>query len=519
MRIKSVTMQGFKCFDHQSYSFADRVHIAAENFKGKTSIAETVSVALFGVTLSGSPFTDHLIKRGEKQYEVSTVVEINGGEHEIVRVKGARKSEVYLDGAKVSQVEIDRLLPTKEQFLTVFNPGYFTSLAEKDARELLMSLIKPPKREDVLAQLTEPEQKLLEHEPMRDPDGRAKELRAEIKDNEADIQRTEGKMEALQERINRPLPESMEFSVAQHEELEKLRKQLDTLRDGSAVELRELESQQRMLRTQYQTLKSQLSLTPAEPDLDAPCPTCGQALDDKHRARVVEEHEKRVLAVEAANQELTKRMKELIEEGNDIKVRIEKLATHVPDESAVQELQAQIRALESKKSEAEAQSAYVNRLRMEISDDKQALTKAQEAIRRMRTEQGTMTATVAAINAYRAKLAEMQVAQLSTHLDRVSIQLFDLVKSTGELKACFHVLYDGKPFKSLSRSEGIRANLEFSTLFNRVLGFDVPVYIDNIESVTHYKAPDATQIFEARVVQGAELTVVSESEEKGRVAS
>jgi hypothetical protein len=81
-----------------------------------------------------------------------------------------------------------------------------------------------------------------------------------------------------------------------------------------------------------------------------------------------------------------------------------------------------------------------------------------------------------------------------------------VVKSTGEVKDCFEVLYDDKELMLLSNSERVRVGLEISNLINNKTGLKIPLFLDNAESITHYEKPD-TQIVEAVVVRKRPLTV------------
>ena len=58
----------------------------------------------------------------------------------------------------------------------------------------------------------------------------------------------------------------------------------------------------------------------------------------------------------------------------------------------------------------------------------------------------------------------------------------------------------------LSTSQRARLALEIATLINTVTKLQIPVYIDNVESITRYKDP-GTQVIEARVKEGHLLTV------------
>ncbi|MFB5192694.1 AAA family ATPase [Alicyclobacillus fastidiosus] len=514
MRIKALTCENFKVFEKRSFTFGDNVSIRAENFRGKTSIAEAITVALYGVTLTGSPHVDHLIRTGAKKFDVSMIVEIKGEEHEITRVKGGRKTEVYLDGKTASQADVDKLLPDKERFLTVFVPGFFTDKPEREGREMLMNLIKPPSKEEVLAQLAPSDQERLKDESLRNPDELAKEKRAEIKEHEADIHRIEGRIEAVIERLSRVIPQPRTFDAT---ELDALRAQLAADDSGVQVEIAQLQTRSKALGNEYQSLKRQLRVVPAAPYHDGDnCPVCQRELNGEALDSALAHHKSEAADIEAKNVEIVAKMHGLIEEGKQINERLEAIQTKPSaDDTATKQ---RIQELEAEQRTVESHNRDVERMKREMEEERTSIQGLREQIEDLQSRQTRLQEVIRSIGEYRARLAEMQVEQLSKHLNRVSLQLFDVVKSTGEIKPAFHVLYDGKPFKSLSYSERIRANLEFCSLFNKVLGHDIPVYIDNAESITHFDAPAASQLFLATVTKGQELTVESEAQAKGDVA-
>ena len=110
------------------------------------------------------------------------------------------------------------------------------------------------------------------------------------------------------------------------------------------------------------------------------------------------------------------------------------------------------------------------------------------------------------VAAYAAKRAELLFAPL--RMNRVQISLFDVVKSTGEVKDVFRFTYNGRRYDRLSLSEKIRAGLELSELMRHLTGRRYPVFIDNMESVDDLAnvRPDG-QIILAKCVHGAALTV------------
>ena len=83
---------------------------------------------------------------------------------------------------------------------------------------------------------------------------------------------------------------------------------------------------------------------------------------------------------------------------------------------------------------------------------------------------------------YAAKKAELMLSQLTMH--HAAIKLFEIVKTTGEVKNVFKCTYDGRDYSWLSASEKIKAGLEISGLLKQITGLRYPVYIDNAESIT-----------------------------------
>ena len=107
---------------------------------------------------------------------------------------------------------------------------------------------------------------------------------------------------------------------------------------------------------------------------------------------------------------------------------------------------------------------------------------------------------------YVSKRAEMLFSQLK--MNRVEISLYDVVKSTGEVKDAFKFTYSGRRYDRLSLSEKIRAGMEVSELMKRLTGRNYPVFVDNMESVDDLANVRPTgQVIMAKCVRGTELSV------------
>lgn len=113
---------------------------------------------------------------------------------------------------------------------------------------------------------------------------------------------------------------------------------------------------------------------------------------------------------------------------------------------------------------------------------------------------------MADVIAYISKRAELTFSQLK--MNRVEISLYDVVKSTGEVKDTFKFQYGGRRFDRISLSEKIRAGMEVSELMKRLTGRNYPVFVDNMESVDDLANVRPTgQIIMAKCVSGAALQV------------
>lgn len=107
---------------------------------------------------------------------------------------------------------------------------------------------------------------------------------------------------------------------------------------------------------------------------------------------------------------------------------------------------------------------------------------------------------------YLSKRAELTFSKLK--MNRVAISLYDVVKTTGEVKDAFKFTYGGRQYDRLSLSEKIRAGMEVSELMKRLTGRNYPVFVDNMESVDDLANVKPTgQVIMARCVKGAALSV------------
>lgn len=159
----------------------------------------------------------------------------------------------------------------------------------------------------------------------------------------------------------------------------------------------------------------------------------------------------------------------------------------------LRECREQCRELESKLSALNEMASA------QTPDFDREIREAQETISKIKR---TMTNVIS----YVSKRAELTFSQLK--MNRVEISLYDVVKSTGEVKDTFKFTYSGRRYGRLSLSEKIRAGMEVSELIKRLTGRNYPVFVDNMESVDDLANVRPTgQIIMAKCVSNAPLQV------------
>lgn len=280
------------------------------------------------------------------------------------------------------------------------------------------------------------------------------------------------------------------------------------------------------------------------------CPMCYQAVTQETLPALKDEFEATIRRICAQGKELSGQLDEL--HGLDEKAREVFEAFRAQDiamcnqELADIELRRQ-QAVDAVRAENERRQQKISEIREEIQNIELDLetgrlsseemvelecfkerAKALEAEIEVLTEQqgSSMGADVAPgisaeeINAEIVKKNELltalssyiaeRVRQRFDHLDlnRVSISLYEVSKTTGEVRDVFKFNYEDRPYVILSLSEKIKAGLEVSELLKKIAGINYPVFIDNGESVPVIdNVRPSGQTFISQVVKNEQLRV------------
>lgn len=510
--IHELRIEGFKGSGKQSWTFGQRVRITGENYTGKTSIAEAIVYGLTGLNLDGSPRTDGLIPLGAKKALVQVgFFGVDGQVHTVQRKRDDGKgNKIALDGAKASQTQVDRILGLSEAFLACFWPASLGAMKDTDARNFFLKIVRPPTWDQVLAELTEPERQMLApYKSRMSIEEVQEEIRHDLREIEDETKRNEGARQAYQDTLRQKAPEAID-TTAMEADLSSLQEELAKLNVAPRIIDTEPFTQQlKACKLKYEALEAQIPTYTIEPGTQ--CPTCKQPVTAEHVAAVkaeieqiaagIREQQKAVLAEgarakaerEVAQAENQRIQHEYFTTGHDHRVevtnRIQELKMSIQDANRQNAQRNQI--IEA------AERARVKLAELEAGNKQDAVTGKR------------LQAELDATKQFVTKRAELIAEDLNKGLNRASIQLFDIVKTTGELKPVFRMLYDKKPFGVLSTSERVRLGLEIAGLVKRLTGIEYPTFIDCAESITHFDAPPG-QLFVARVVEGQELTVTNE---------
>lgn len=160
------------------------------------------------------------------------------------------------------------------------------------------------------------------------------------------------------------------------------------------------------------------------------------------------------------------------------------------------------------KSELVGISAQIKNL-TELSDEKR-LEEATAQQQSFDEQIEKYEKAVDALKEYLCKRTELATAGLK--MPNVSIRLFDIARTTGEVKPAFKFEYKGREYNTLSLSEKTLAGVEISAMVRRIVGIDCPICIDNTESVAAFNDVEMpSQTILLRFVKGQPLSVRSKN--------
>ncbi len=540
--ILSVKMEGFKRFKEAYEVNLDRIaYISGSNGEGKTTIADAISYAFCGTPFWGEHSSDRLKNNesAEMCVEVKFVDE-NGEVHSLTRRRKNDVATITLDTLQLRQQDVTEMFAEKDIFLSILNPLYFIEKVAKDGREFLQKLLPPIKQEDVLSLLDESTQSLLEKESLLDPayyitkkreelkeierdrdyyDGQADMLKTEQRESEAKVDEVIKRGEVIV--AKKETLEEKQFKGIDVESLKARQTQISAeLSDGQREKLlaKQAEAQNRQytskltgeiakMQAEINAIKAKCEKVVAQAKnikVGDKCPTCFTVVTEENRILIVDELKKQYEELTLQGKNAVSAYKELLELEKKSRAKFEEFrqedltrieaelaACNTGDVTDIAMLEDKIR-LGNLTEEEYSELVELRKQAEELGKEVQLLEQADKIPARLETiEKGLANAKtreievnklINAVNIFMAKRAELTLMPLK--MNRAAINLFKIVKTTGELKDDFKFTFDGKDYRWLSASEKIKAGLEVANLLARLTGLQYPTFIDNAECIT-----------------------------------
>ena len=366
----------------------------------------------------------------------------------------------------------------------------------------------------------------------------------------ADLEETRAELYARYEELNREAPEIADTDTldAQIQAAgEKLaQRRADVYQSQYAKQFSETQAKVNSLGAEFRRLRHiHDGLTPG-----VQCPVCRQTVTEQTLPQVKREFAGSLRRIQTEGRQLTAQLKELQELDAKAHAVFDQFQQDdiAAGEAALAELKAQrAKAVELAQIQREQRRQELDRLHSEIQsieldlecgmlsqEESEDLQQSRDRLAQLTSQVEMLTGQlrdgpssaeqqaqklaamkadirakreiITALAFYISKRVELNFAKLK--MNRVAISLYDVVKTTGEVKDVFRFTYEGRDYICLSRSEKIRAGLEVAELIKRLLGVQYPTFIDDVESVPIIDNVRPTgQVFIAKVVKGAALQV------------
>jgi DNA repair exonuclease SbcCD ATPase subunit len=511
--ITRLTVSGFKSFaEEKSFDFGGTTFIHGQNACGKSSIADAIAFAVTGQPFIGDKSSDRL---GNPECDAMQVtmdfIDETGQARSLIRSRKNGKMSIAVDGCAVRQTDLTEMFGERDVFLSIFNPLYFIEELADGGKALLEKLLPPVPHERVLAEMSDPSRALLENEKLSNPQTYLQNRRAEIRELEDALVYQQGQDDLVKQQTREK--EQLLAEYRQQAEERELTADGEILAQLQELERRLGERRAAQYTSQYAPALAEMNAEVnsllqgyarfAQLQKEEKCPTCLQPAGDAEPIRAV--------------------LSEIVTKGKSLKAQIAE--TEALDQQArevfeqfkagdIAKLETELEGLRDRYEKTQKLLDSIEEIQVWLAANAPSTERADAITEQIRAKKALVAAAVDYIGA-RAILTFA-----APKMNRVNISLFDVKKSTGEVKDVFRFTYNGKPYRWLSLSEKIRAGLEVSELIQSLSGRRYPVFIDNGESVTVIdNVRPSGQVLYAKVAHGLPLTVTVKEQAQAQAAA
>lgn len=503
VKFETLSLQDYKTHRNLTVTFGERTGISGDNAKGKSTAAESPCWLLYGTDTFGNKVDPTPITYATEETIVQVLLNVDGKQLLLGRGLKKGKTQYYINEvpSKATEfTEITEQLFDKDLFLSLFNPLYFFTLKWDKQREMLLKYVPAPANKEVLKQLPELQAErlgeLLKKHSLNDIEKIHRDNKNK-KDKEyiAAQSRTKTLQEQLEQlpMVNVPA-DSLKAELAQiDKQVRKLEETMDAAYEKNQEfnhlqsRIRNLQDQIDMSKEQWPSLKNEV--------IEDTCRTCKRPLDEESVQAVKADKESRMAQYKLSHNALVKQRDQLKEQLKELEV------------IDVTEVREQVKQIDEKgqplRMALQSQSQF-ERLQEQVNE-------AEEKEKEVLQSLNDSIFVIDSVKAFNAKSAELQAEKVQSLFTTLSIRLFKQNKGDGEIKPDFEIEMNGKPYRTLSLSESIRAGLELRDVLSQQSDLIIPCFIDNSESITSFKRPKG-QLIASRVVAGQELKIEVMSE-------
>ena len=542
-RINKLIITGFKGYKEETIiNLGDKTIFKGKNGVGKSSVGEAICWCLTGCDIFGNEKATTKLVNDSKPKLTEIYIEgtLDDKPITINRRKKGSSNEIYINDEKSNTADIAKMIyEEKEIFLSIFNPYYFPNLQPKDAKAILSKVLKPIAQEEVLDELGDYLKGVLKDNGFRNPNTFIQDKNSDIKEQKENIIHLEGVIAGSKKE---EVPEKREFTgkemllslkaqlkslATSNEDKEKLdelklkRSKIESLlsRGCDAKPLHDTVSLSRkkaQLLTKYNEIKNKIANFELKEET---CPHCGEVLGTNEGDKLLLEKELEKIKYEGT--ECKKQINKFAEENNLIKEENEKEAAKFRDyhneqlknvgldivdlegrikehEDTVKakkdELEKEIERLMLEEADVENHNSFVDHIIKKNEEVDKEIEKAKERIKNSENKIEVLKVAIQAAKQFNSVKLSKQTDSINKYLDKVELSFEELTKD-GEIKEKFKILYDGKEFNKLSNGEKVKAGLEISLLISNTTGVDIPIVIDNFESITDIPDIDRQILF------------------------
>lgn len=505
----------------------NKTYIVGANFQRKTTVGSLFNWCLTGTSLNGKEKEQvaNDTKRVSNVIVDITFVDNFGIEHRLIRDKG-KNTNLTFDGREIEQETLAQFYHDKDVFLAAHNPYYFMTLELKDQKKLFRKIL-PSIPEEKVFNLLSKEEKNIIGEPISNLASYTDLKNSEIDNLEKEYNKNLGTIDALRNIALEQTGNIIEYYKEQ--ELQKLKEQyeliaekfsnnsLESLKNSIDSLNRRIEEiiNEKLVQlvNDYKKQNEQYKVVDCQ---ESKCPSCKQMIKDSELKENLKKHYKNemIRLQEQANKlradasGLDELKKEKIEIFNKLNTSDMK-ALQVEKDN----LKEQIEILEEEKSSTLLHNQEVQLKMQRVQQAKEQLSICDKRQNEIQEKLIICKEQKKIADKLKRIVIETQKEMIRKYLNKVDIEFSKINKTDGKITECCNILYEGRDFKKLSKSQQNRAALEVSNVFNNISGINAPIFFDDAESTTDIQEIPNTQLIISLVIKYNRLEILYDYED------